>query len=232
MSLLYLHFESDERAGRVQKLVRSGAHVIVAEPKWPGFWEIAKREKPMAIGVDFTHAPSHALETADYISKARETRETPIFLLRVPADRLEMVQKRLPQAAIVTEPELAERIGVMEREAVARALEKKEAAAQARRAASAAKQAAKKGGSRRKTRGRSRKGGREEAEGFEAGTRRPQEGRRPGEEGRGQGPAAEEVEGLALPEKEEVVSRPATRTRPGRERRSTAWRTRRSREKT
>jgi hypothetical protein len=144
MSLLYLHFESDERAGRVQKLARSGAHVIVAEPKWPGFWEIAKREKPMAIGVDFTHAPSHALETADYISKARETRETPIFLLRVPADRVEMVQKRLPQAAIVTEPELAERIGVMEREAVARALEKKEAAAQARRAASAAKQAAKK----------------------------------------------------------------------------------------
>jgi hypothetical protein len=144
MSLLYLHFESDERAGRVQKLARSGAHVIVAEPKWPGFWEIAKREKPMAIGIDFTHAPSHALETADYISKARETRETPMFLLRVPADRVEMVQKRLPQAAIVTEPELAERIGVMEREAVARALEKKEAAAQARRAASAAKQAAKK----------------------------------------------------------------------------------------
>ena len=143
MSLLYLHFESDERAGRVQKLARSGAHVIVAEPKWPGFWEIAKLEKQMAIGVDFTHAPSHALETADYISKARETRETPMFLLRVPADRLEMVQKRLPQAAIVTEPELAERIGVMEREAVARALEKKEAAAQARRAASAAKQAAK-----------------------------------------------------------------------------------------
>ena len=144
MSLLYLHFESDERAGRVQKLARSGAHIIVAEPKWPGFWEIAKREKPMAIAVDFTHAPSHALETADYISKARETRETPMFLLRVPEDRLEMVQKRLPQAGIVTEPELAERLGVMEREAVARALEKKEAAAQARRSASAAKQAAKK----------------------------------------------------------------------------------------
>ena len=144
MSLLYLHFESDERAGRVQKLARSGAHILVAEPKWPGFWEIAKREKPMAIAVDFTHAPSHALETADYISKARETRETPMFLLRVPEDRLEMVQKRLPQAGIVTEPELAERLGVMEREALARALEKKEAAAQARRSASAAKQAAKK----------------------------------------------------------------------------------------
>jgi hypothetical protein len=144
VSLLYLHFESDERAGRVQKLAKSGAHVIVAEPKWPGFWEIAKREKPMAIAIDFTHAPSHALETADYISKARETRETPIYLLRVPEDRLEMVEKRLPQAGIVTEQELAERLAVMEREAAARALEKKEAAAVARRSAAAAKQAAKK----------------------------------------------------------------------------------------
>jgi hypothetical protein len=142
MSVLYLHFESDERAGRVQKLAKSGAHVIVAEPKWPGFWEVAKREKPMAIAVDFTHAPSHALETADYISKARETRETPIYLLRVPEDRLELVQKRLPQAGIVTEPELAERLAHMEREAAARALEKKEAAAQARRSAAAAKKAA------------------------------------------------------------------------------------------
>jgi hypothetical protein len=146
MSLLYLHFESDERPARVQKLAKSGAHVIVAEPKWPGFWEIAKREKPVAVAVDFTYAPSHALETADYISKARETRETPLYLLRVPEDRLEMVQKRLPQAGIVTEAELSEKLAQIEREAVARALEKKEAAAVARRSAAAAKKAAKKAG--------------------------------------------------------------------------------------
>jgi hypothetical protein len=144
MSLLYLHFESDERAGRLNKLARSGAHIIVTEPRWPGFWELAKREKPLAIAVDFSHAPSHALETADYISKARETKETPLFLLRVPEDRLDAARKRLSQAVIVTESELAERLGVMEREALARALEKKEAAAVARRTASAAKKAAKK----------------------------------------------------------------------------------------
>jgi hypothetical protein len=144
MSLLYLHFESDERTGRLNKLARSGAHIIVTEPRWPGFWELAKREKPIAIAVDFSHAPSHALETADYIAKARETKETPLFLLRVPEDRLDAVRKRLSQATIVTESELAERLAVMEREALARALEKKEAAAVARRTASAAKKAAKK----------------------------------------------------------------------------------------
>ena len=144
MSLLYLHFESDERVGRLNKLAKSGAHIIVSEPRWPGFWELAKREKPIAVAVDFSHAPSHALETADYISKARETRETPLFLLRVPEDRLDAVRKRLSQASIVTEAELAERLAVMERDALARALEKKEAAAVARRTASAAKKAAKK----------------------------------------------------------------------------------------
>jgi hypothetical protein len=144
MSLLYLHYESDERAGRVQKLARSGAHVIVSEPRWPGFWEIAKRDKPIAIAVDFSHAPSHALETADYIAKARETKDTALYLLRIPEDRLDQVRKRLPHASIVTEPELSERLAVMEREAQKRALEKKEAAAEARRTASAARQAAKK----------------------------------------------------------------------------------------
>jgi hypothetical protein len=144
MSLLYLHYESDERAGRVQKLARSGAYIIVSEPRWPGFWEIAKRDKPIAIAVDFSHAPSHALETADYIAKAKETKDAALYLLRVPEDRLDVIRKRLPQASIVTEPELSERLAVMEREAQKRALEKKEAAAEARRTASAARQAAKK----------------------------------------------------------------------------------------
>ena len=118
--------------------------MIVSEPRWPGFWEIAKREKPIAVAVDFSHAPSHALETADYIAKAKETRDAALYLLRVPEDRLDVVRKRLPQAAIVTEPELSERLAVIEREAQKRALEKKEAAAEARRTASAARQAAKK----------------------------------------------------------------------------------------
>jgi hypothetical protein len=142
MSLLYLHFEGEERNSRVQKLARSGAHVVVAEPRWPGFYELAKREKPYAVAVDFSRAPSHALETADYIAKAKETRELPVYLLRVPPDRLDIVKKRLPQASITTEPELASKLAAMEKEAEARAREKKEAAAQAKKLARAAAAAA------------------------------------------------------------------------------------------
>ena len=141
MSVLYLHFQNSERNGRVQKLAKSGAHIVVTEPRWPGFFELAKKEKPYAIAVDFSSAPSHALETADYLAKARETRDLPVYLLRVPEDRTDIVKKRLPQAPIVTEPELADILAVKEKEAQARALEKKEAAALARKNARAKKAA-------------------------------------------------------------------------------------------
>jgi hypothetical protein len=141
MSVLYLHFQNAERNSRVQKLLKSGAHIVVTEPRWPGFFELAKKEKPYAIAVDFSSAPSHALETADYLAKARETRDLPIFLLRVPEDRADIVKKRLPQAPIVSEPELADILAKKEKEAQARALEKKEAAALARKNARAKKAA-------------------------------------------------------------------------------------------
>jgi hypothetical protein len=141
VSVLYLHFESPERDGRVQKLQRSGAHILVTEPRWPNFFELAKKEKPYAIAVDFTHAPSHALETADYLAKAKETRDATLYLLHIPPDRIDIVKKRLPHAPIVTEAELSERLVKAEREVQERAQEKKEAAAQARKSARAAKAA-------------------------------------------------------------------------------------------
>lgn len=142
MSVLYLHFEAPERHGRAQKLARSGAHIVLSEPRWPGFFELAKKEKPYAIAIDFSYAPSHALETSDYLAKARETREVSFFLLRVPSDRLDVVRKRLPQASVVTEDELSRILEQKEKEAAKRALEKKEAAALARRTARAKKAAA------------------------------------------------------------------------------------------
>jgi len=137
MSVLYLHFETPERDARVHKLSKSGARVVVAEPRWPGFHEVAKKEKPFAIAIDFSLAPSHSLETADYLAKAKETKETPLYLLRVPTDRLDIVKKRLPQALFVTEPELSGKLAELERLAVEKARQKKEAAAEARKIARA-----------------------------------------------------------------------------------------------
>jgi len=87
--------------------------------------------------IDFAQAPSHSLETADYLSKAKETRDAAIFLLRVPEDRVDIVTKRLPHATRVTDQELAVRVAEAEKQAQERARQKKEAAAQARKTARA-----------------------------------------------------------------------------------------------
>jgi hypothetical protein len=137
MSVLFLDFEGSERNARVQKLARTGAHIVASEPRWPAFFELAKREKPYAIAIDFAQAPSHSLETADYLAKAKETRDAVIYLLRVPEDRVDIVAKRLPQAARVTDQELATRVIEAEKQAQERARQKKEAAAQARKNARA-----------------------------------------------------------------------------------------------
>ncbi|HTO87213.1 MAG TPA: hypothetical protein VMR54_06745 [Thermoanaerobaculia bacterium] len=137
MSILYLHFDTPERGGRIQKLSRSGAHIVASEPRWPGFHEVAKKEKPSAIAIDFSLAPSHCLETADYLAKAKETRETPLYLIRVPEDRVDLVKKRLPQAIFVTEQELSGKLAQIEKDAAEKARQKKEAAAEARKLARA-----------------------------------------------------------------------------------------------
>jgi hypothetical protein len=137
MSVLFLDFEGSERNTRVQKLARTGAHIVASEPRWPAFFELAKREKPYAIAIDFAQAPSHSLETADYLAKAKETRDAAIYLLRVPEDRVDIVAKRLPQATRVTDQELAVRVAEAEKQAQERARQKKEAAAQARKTARA-----------------------------------------------------------------------------------------------
>lgn len=146
MSVLYLDFEGSERNSRVQKLARTGAHIVASEPRWPAFFELAKREKPYAIAIDFAQAPSHSLETADYLAKAKETRDAAIYLLRVPEDRVDIVSKRLPQATRVTDQELATRITEAEKQAQERARQKKEAAAQARKNARARVSGEKSGG--------------------------------------------------------------------------------------
>ena len=102
-----LAFETNDRPNRMAKLQKSGAHVVVAEPRWPGFFELAKREKPYAIAIDFSEAPSHALETADYMSKAKETKETALFLLRVPSDRVEPILESVLAAEGALQPRQA-----------------------------------------------------------------------------------------------------------------------------
>lgn len=107
MKVLFLHFASETRDAKASRLAKSGAQLIVEEPRWPRFSEVARREKPAAIVIDFSKAPSHALETADYLSKAKDTRELELFAMHVFDDRKDLLKERVPKIQVYSERELS-----------------------------------------------------------------------------------------------------------------------------
>jgi hypothetical protein len=107
MKVLFLHFTGDARDAKAARLAKSGAELIVEEPRWPRFYELARKEKPAAIVIDFSRAPSHALETTDYLSKAKDTRDLELFAIHVFDDRKDLLKERVPKAQVYSERELA-----------------------------------------------------------------------------------------------------------------------------
>src|SRR5258708_18140867 len=145
MKVLFLHFASETRDVKASRLAKSGAQLIVEEPRWPRFSEVARREKPVAIVIDFSKAPSHALETADYISKAKDTRDLELFAIHVFDDRRELLKERVPKIQVFSERELsaviAERLPKWESQRAAAeeaAREERQHRAEERKAAAAA----------------------------------------------------------------------------------------------
>jgi hypothetical protein len=107
MKVLFLHFTGEARDAKAARLAKSGAELIVEEPRWPRFYELARKEKPAAIVIDFSRAPSHALETTDYLSKAKDTRDLELFAIHVFDDRRDLLKERVPKAQVYSERELA-----------------------------------------------------------------------------------------------------------------------------
>jgi len=107
MKVLFLHFTGEARDVKAARLAKSGAELIVEEPRWQRFYELARKEKPAAIVIDFSRAPSHALETTDYLSKAKDTRELELFAIHVFDDRKDLLKERVPKAQVYSERELA-----------------------------------------------------------------------------------------------------------------------------
>lgn len=148
MKVLFLHFTGEARDAKAARLAKSGAELIVEEPRWPRFYELARKEKPAAIIVDFSRAPTHALETTDYLSKAKDTRELELFAIHVFDDRKDLLKERVPKAQVYSERELAaviaERLPKWEAQRAAAeeaAREERQQKAEERKAAAAASRA-------------------------------------------------------------------------------------------
>ena len=116
MSVLYLHFD-DPRAGHPGSRSSSGAARASSSPsragpastRWP-----RRKSRTRSRSTSRT-PPRTALETADYLAKAKETQGDAALPPPRSADRLDIVKKRLPNALFVTEQELSETLAEIER---------------------------------------------------------------------------------------------------------------------
>jgi hypothetical protein len=148
VKVLLLHFPSESRDAKAARIAKSGVQLIVEEPRWPRFYEVVRREKPRAIVIDFSRAPSHALETTDYLSKAKDSRDLELYAIHVFDERRDLLKERVAKVHIMSERELAahlaERLHVWEKEIAAAeeaARQEKLHKAEERRAVAAASRA-------------------------------------------------------------------------------------------
>jgi hypothetical protein len=107
VKVLFLHFASETRDAKAARIARSGVDLVVEEPRWPRFYELARRERPAAVIVDFSRGPAHALET---ISKAKDTRDLELYAIHVFDERRELLKERVPRAQAMSERELAQKL--------------------------------------------------------------------------------------------------------------------------
>lgn len=108
--LLYLHFDSPERAGRAHELEKHGFAVAVAEPVWPDCKALVHKLRPAAIILDASVRPSEVRECARALGETRATRSMPHLLLNVTPSDWATTRERAKWAEMVAWSRLAERL--------------------------------------------------------------------------------------------------------------------------
>lgn len=107
--------EGDSRDKLVRYLEAGGAEVIVSRPVWPGFFHIAKDERPDVAVVDCSE-PGPGREVAGYLGETGFTRQIKVLAVNVPANRLERLKQRAPRAQAVQLDDLAEELAKIDPE--------------------------------------------------------------------------------------------------------------------
>jgi hypothetical protein len=103
-----LQFDTDpECAERRELLAMLGASLVVAEPRWPVFFDTIERERPDVIVIACSIIAQHAREAARYLGDGFNTRNIPVILVDVKPEDLNATKASAPSAAIVDRAQLA-----------------------------------------------------------------------------------------------------------------------------
>ena len=81
--------------------------VVVAEPRWPTFFDVVTAQRPDVIVIAASVIPSHAFEAARYLGDGFNTRDIPVLLVDVDPKNNALAKASAPQAKIVDRAALA-----------------------------------------------------------------------------------------------------------------------------
>ena len=106
--VLLLQFDTDPACAERRTILEStGLTVVVAEPRWPTFFDVVTAQRPDVIVIAASVIASHAFEAARYLGDGFNTRNIPVLLVDVASKDLPHAQTSAPLAKIVDRASLA-----------------------------------------------------------------------------------------------------------------------------
>jgi len=101
LKVMVIQEEGEARDKLVEYLKAGGAQVICSRPVWPGFFFMAKEERPDVALVDCSPDPGYGRECAGYLGETGFTRQIKVLAFNVPPDQERRLKLRAPKAKIV-----------------------------------------------------------------------------------------------------------------------------------
>lgn len=106
MKVLVIQDEGESRDQLVSFLETRGAEVVTSRLTWPGFFHIAKDERPDVAVVDCSPEPGYGREVAGYLGETAFTNQIIVFAVNVPQAEVDRLKRRAPNARPVSLHEL------------------------------------------------------------------------------------------------------------------------------
>lgn len=101
MKIMVIQEEGAARDKLAEYLKAGGAEVVLSRPVWPGFFHVAKEERPDVALVDCSPDPGYGRECAGYLGETGFTKQIKVLAFNVAPDEEHLLRIRAPKAKII-----------------------------------------------------------------------------------------------------------------------------------
>lgn len=116
MKIMLIQEEGAARDKLAEYLKAGGAEVVCSRPIWPGFYHIAKAERPEVALVDCAPDPGHGRECAGYLGETAFTNHIKVLAFNVAPDEVHLLRRRAPKAKLVHLAEIGRELAAIDPE--------------------------------------------------------------------------------------------------------------------